>query len=98
MRWQVALAALCFAALGVSIAERVRLLGLKSRPATFQLPADRRPTEEEQRLWQESVSEQVRAMESARANADVALLVGVGPLCANLVWTAVRRRRTTPWA
>jgi hypothetical protein len=91
-RWQVALVVLCFLALGVSIAERVRLLWLKAQPAAFRLPADREPTEDERSLWQRSLSDQVRAMGSARANADVALLVGVGPLVAGLIWALHQRR------
>jgi hypothetical protein len=94
-RWQVALVALCFIALALSIAERVRFLRLKSQPASFRLPTDREPTEEERALFHQSLSDQMRAMSLARTNSDLALLVGVGPLIGSLVWALVKRRRTS---
>jgi hypothetical protein len=79
---------------GVFIAERVRFLWLKSPPADFRLPADREPTEEEQRLWPRALSDHVRAIGTARANADLALLVGVAPLFGALIYAAVHQRPT----
>jgi hypothetical protein len=63
-------------AMGISIAERVRFLRLKSQNIDSSV-SESSPSPEEEKRWLRAVGDHVKAMNKAGANADLALTVGL---------------------
>jgi hypothetical protein len=72
----ITLVSIFFVAMGISLAERVRFLRLKSENLHDSFP-ENPPSPEDEKRWLRAVGDHVRAMNKAGTNADLALAVGL---------------------